>query len=99
MPRSLSLAAGTNSYVAVETIATILAGSWAHHSPCDGRGGDAPGFTDRIHKAFAPLRQSEATSVRGILSMSISSIPASPPVTPPYATTTPKAPDVQADKD
>jgi hypothetical protein len=30
--------------------------------------------------------------------MSISSIPASPPVTPPYTTTTPKAPDVQADK-
>ncbi len=30
--------------------------------------------------------------------MSISSIPASAPVTPPY-TTTPKAPDVQADKD
>ncbi len=29
--------------------------------------------------------------------MSISSVPASPPVTPPY-TTTPKAPDVQADK-
>ena len=31
--------------------------------------------------------------------MSISSIPASPPVIPPYTTTTPKAPDVQADKD
>jgi hypothetical protein len=30
--------------------------------------------------------------------MSISSVPASPPVTPPYTTTTPKTPDVQADK-